>query len=157
MVDIGEPVPYMERTRQYYRALGYTKDYVWAKFDDVPFAPLRGRLSEARIGLITTANPPDYDGVRHLWCGLTASPPPMLHTTDLAWDKESTHTDDRECFLPIKAATEIAAEGVIAGLTARFHGVPTDYSQRRTSHVVAPKVLERLREDGADAAILCPL
>ena len=37
MVDTGEPVPYMERTRQYYRALGYAKDYVWARHDEVPF------------------------------------------------------------------------------------------------------------------------
>jgi hypothetical protein len=147
----------MERTRQYYRALGYTKDYVWATFDDVPFARMRKPLSEARIALITTANPPDYDGNRRLWCGSTTSPPPSLHTADLAWDKESTHTDDRECFLPIEVVSELAADGVCAGLTARFHGVPTDYSQRRTSEVVAPKVLERLREDGADAAILCPL
>ncbi|HEU0215286.1 MAG TPA: hypothetical protein VFQ90_01395 [Stellaceae bacterium] len=147
----------MERTRQYYRALGYTKDYVWATFADVPFTPLPKRLSATRIALITTANPPDYDGVRRLWYGSTASPPPSLHTADLAWDKESTHTDDRECFLPIEVASELAAEGVVAGLTGRFYGVPTDYSQRKPSQVVAPRVLERLREDGADAAILCSL
>jgi D-proline reductase (dithiol) PrdB len=157
MTAVGEPVPYMERTRQYYRALGYSKDYVWATFDDVPLTPLRKRLSEARIALITTANPPNYNGVRRLWCGPTASPPATLHTADLAWDKESTHTDDRECFLPIEVASALTAKGVIAGLTARFHGVPTDYSQRKTCQVVAPQVLGRLREDGADAAILCPL
>jgi hypothetical protein len=157
MVDVGEPVPYMERTRQYYRALGYTKDYVWAKFDDVPFAPLRKALSQSRIALITTANPPDYAGVRSLWCGPITSPPPTLHTADLAWDKESTHTDDRECFLPIEAASALVAEGIFAGLVSRFHGVPTDYSQRNTTEVVAPKVLERLRDDGADAAVFSPL
>lgn len=157
MTAVGEAVPYMERTRQYYRALGYTKDYVWATFTAVPFTPLSKRLSETRIALITTANPPDYDGVRRLWCGSTASPPSILHTDDLAWDKESTHTDDRESFLPIETASTLAAEGVFAGLTSRFHGVPTDYSHQKTSDVVAPKVLERLREDRADAAILCPL
>ena len=157
MVECGEPVPYMERTRQYYRALGYTKDYVWATFDDVPFAPLRKALSRSRIALITTANPPDYAGVRGLWCGLVSSPPSALHTADLAWDKESTHTDDRECFLPIDTASALAADGVFSELAPRFHGVPTDYSQRSTTEVVAPNVLERLREDGADAAVLCPL
>jgi D-proline reductase (dithiol) PrdB len=35
--------------------------------------------------------------------------------------------------------------------------VPTDYSQRKTVEQDAPQVLARLREDGADAAILCPL
>jgi D-proline reductase (dithiol) PrdB len=48
-----------------------------------------------------------------------------LHTDDLAWDKESTHTDDRESFLPIETASTLAAEGVFAGPTSRFHGVPT--------------------------------
>jgi D-proline reductase (dithiol) PrdB len=157
MVELGEPVPYMERTRQYYRALGYTKDYVWARFDEVPFAKLRKALPQARIALITTANPPDYDGVRRLWCGSTGSPPSMLHTADLAWDKESTHTDDRECFLPVETASTLAAEGAFAGLARRFHGVPTDYSQRKISQEVAPQVLERLREDDADAAVFCPL
>jgi hypothetical protein len=157
MTALGEPVRYMERTRRYYRALGYTTDYVWARFDEVPFTPLRKPLPDARIALLTTANPPAYDGMRRLWCGPTASPPAILHTADLAWDKESTHTDDRECFLPIEAASELAANGVFAGLTARFHGVPTDYSQRKTSQAVAPTVLERLREDRADAAVFCPL
>lgn len=157
MVEVGEPVPYMERTRQYYRALGYTKDYVWAMFDDVPFTPLRKALSQSRIALITTANPPDYAGVRSLWCGPISSPPSTLHTADLAWDKVSTHTDDRECFLPIEVAQALAAEGVFADLAPRFHGVPTDYSQRSTTEVVSPKVFERLGEDGADAAVFCPL
>ena len=157
MTASGEPVPYMERTRQYYRALGYTKDYVWATFEDVPFVPLSKPLGEVRVALITTANPPAYDGVRRLWCGSTAAPPPSMHTADLAWDKESTHTDDRESFLPIEAASALAVDGVVAGLAARFHGVPTDYSQRNASEVVAPQLLERLRADGADAAILCPL
>jgi D-proline reductase (dithiol) PrdB len=157
MFDIGEPVPYMERTRQYYRALGYTRDYVWAKFDDVPFAPMRKALPKSRVALIITANPPDYAGVRKLWCGPISSPPPTLHTADLAWDKEATHTDDRECFLPSDTASALATEGVFAELAPRFHGVPTDYSQRSTTEVVAPKVLERLRNDGTDAAVFCPL
>lgn len=157
MVDTGEPVPYMERTRQYYRALGYAKDYVWARHDDVPFATLGKPLSEYRLALITTANPADYGGSRGLWSGAIDPAPSRLHTADLAWDKESTHTDDRGSFLPIETASKLARDGMFAGLTPRFHGVPTDYSQRNTTDDVAPKVLQRLREDGADGAILCPL
>ena len=41
MADAEKPVRYMERTRRYYRALGYTRDYVWAVVDDVPFARAR--------------------------------------------------------------------------------------------------------------------
>ena len=43
------PASYMERTRHYYRALGYANDYVWATFDDVPFTPLAKPLSDLRI------------------------------------------------------------------------------------------------------------
>jgi len=157
MVDTDEPVPYMERTRQYYRALGYAKDYVWARHDEVPFARLAKPLPECRLALVTTASPADYSGRKRLWSGPIDPAPSRLHTADLAWDKESTHTDDRASFLPIEAAAKLADEGVFRGLTPRFHGVPTDYSQRSTSEEVAPKVLQRLRDDGADAAILCPL
>jgi hypothetical protein len=157
MVDTGEPVRYIERTRQYYRALGYSKDYVWARHDDVPFARLRKPLSECRLALITTANPADYDGTRQLWSSPVEPAPSRLHTADLAWDKESTHTDDRASFLPIEVASTLASEGVFAGLAPRFHGVPTDYSQRSTNEIVAPRLLQRLRDDGADGAILCPL
>ena len=48
----------------------------------------------------------------------------------------------------------------IGGLTARFHGVPTNRSQRHTLAVDAPEILARCREDGADAAVLvanCPV
>ena len=157
MTQADEPVRYIERTREYYRALGYAKDYVWAQHDEVPFVRLAKPLSASRIALITTASPADFRGIKQVWSGPVSPPPARLFTTNLAWDKESTHTDDRESFLPIEAASNLAAEGVFAGLTARFHGVPTEYSQRKTTEEDAPQVLRRLRDDGADAAILCPL
>jgi hypothetical protein len=155
------PTGYMERTRHYYRALGYANDYVWAHFDDVPFARLQKPLAQARVALITTAGPIDGGnrdalGVRHVWSG-TMSPPPEKLTTNVAWDKESTHTDDRESYLPINAASALAALGVIGGVTMRFHGVPTEYSQRKTLEHDAPEMLARIREDGADAALLSAL
>lgn len=111
MSNADEPVGYMERTRQYYRALGYERDYVWAHFDEVPFARLSKPLRHCRIALITTAAPPDFDGNRKLWSGSTADPPEGLKTSHLAWDKESTHTDDRGSFLPIEAASALAPRG----------------------------------------------
>ncbi len=157
-----ETVRYMERTRDYYRALGYPSDYVWAHFDDVPFARLDKPLSQARIGLVTTASPPDLgnrdaSGQRRVWSEAISAAPAKLFTDNLAWDKESTHTDDRASFLPIEALQERMAEGMVGGLAERFHGVPTEYSQRKTMEIDAPQVLERLRADGADAALLSPL
>jgi D-proline reductase (dithiol) PrdB len=80
-----------------------------------------------------------------------------LFTDNVAWNKESTHTNDRASFLPIETAAELASEGLFGGLAARFHGVPTEYSQRKTLTEDAPEILSRVREDRADAAVLCPL
>jgi len=155
------PVRYMERTRAYYRALGYNNDYVWARHETIPFTPLAKPLAECRIALITTAGSEDRSnrnarGRKIVWSGETANPPTAFET-DMAWDKESTHTDDRESFLPVDAANRLVAEGMIAGLTERFHGAPTDYSHRKTNEHDAPEMLRRLREDGADAALLSAL
>src|SRR5262249_11165985 len=51
------PIPYMQRTRDYYLALGYGTPYRWARSDDAPFTPLRKPLAQARVALITTAAP----------------------------------------------------------------------------------------------------
>ena len=156
MAEADAPVPYMERTRQYYRALGYAADYVWATFDDVPFAVPAKPLAELRIAFVTTSSPADFDGVKRVWSGAVSPPPTSLFTDNVAWDKESTHTDDRASFLPIEAACELATDGLFKGLTARFHGVPTEYSQRKTREEDAPEILARVRQDEADAAVLCP-
>lgn len=157
----GTPVPYMERTRNYYRALGYDNDYVWAHFGDVPFAQVTKPLSAARVGLITTAGPPDLSNRdaknrKHVWSAPVTAPPATFDT-DLAWDKEATHVDDRETFLPIDAMRAMVAEGVVGSLAPRFHGAPTDYSHSKTLEHDAPELLKRLREDGADAAVLTAL
>lgn len=157
-----ETVRYMDRTRDYYRALGYPSDYVWSRFDTVPFALLAKPLSEAKIGLVTTASPPDLgnrdsSGKRQVWSDAVSPAPAKLFTGNLAWDKESTHTDDRASFLPIEAVRHWTEEGLVGGLAQRFHGVPTEYSQRKTIEIDAPQVLARLRADGADAALLSPL
>jgi hypothetical protein len=162
MTPSNEPVRYMERTRLYYRALGYEQDYVWAHYADVPFAPLARPLADCRIALVTTSSPlaavrGDGSVAKQVWSGSVSPQPESLFTDNVAWDKESTHTRDRESFLPIETAGRLAREGRFAGLTTHFHGVPTEYSQRKTLTDDAPQVLSRLRADGADAAILCPL
>jgi hypothetical protein len=157
----GTPVPYMERTRNYYRALGYEQDYVWAHFDDVPFTRPAKPLSQLNVALITTAGPPDLSnrdakGRKRPWaCDVSA--PPAGFDTDLAWDRESTHVDDRETFLPIDAMRKMVARGVIGSLSPRFIGAPTDYSHRKTLEEDAPEILRLLREDRADAALLAAL
>ena len=156
-----QTVRYIERTRDYYRALGYAKDYVWATYADVPFARLAKPLREARIGLVATAHPADKSnhdaaGIRHVWSG-DIDPLPVVNTDNLAWDRESTHTEDRESFLPIATLNRLAKDGVLGSLAPRFHGVPTGYSQKKTNQTDAPELLKRLREDRVDAVLLTAL
>ena len=51
------PIPYLQRTRDYYQALGYGAPYEWAHFAEVPFRPLARPLAQCRVALITTAAP----------------------------------------------------------------------------------------------------
>lgn len=159
---VDQSVSYMERTRLYYRALGYKRDYVWAHFETVPFTPLATPLSETRIAVITTSSPPgpwdaENKPPKRVWSGETAAPPEALYTGNLAWDKETTHTRDRESYLPLAALAALAGAGTIGGLTDHFFGVPTEYSHRKTLEEDAPELLRRCRGDGADAAILVAL
>jgi hypothetical protein len=158
-------VSYIDRTREFYLAQGYENPYAWAYFDEVPFTRHAAALSKCRLTLITTASPFQEERTsegglplpREVSSGPTDTPPARLYTDDLAWDREATHTDDLDSFFPIHRLHELVDAGRIGSLTARYHGVPTEYSQRRTMEQDAPEILRRCREDGADVALLVPL
>ena len=118
------PVGYMERTRRYYRALGYDNDYEWAHNEEVPFTPLTKPLADSRVAIVTTASPPGGPpgGNRKLktvWSGSSADAPADLSTEFSAWDKETTHTRDRESYLPVLALHALAEAGRIGMVTER--------------------------------------
>jgi hypothetical protein len=160
-------VSYIDRTREYYAAQGYSKPYAWPRYDDVPFAPLRKSLSDCRIGLVTTAGKPqakvktDSLGlgltVRQLYAEPTYPPPTRLFTADLGWHKAATHTEDIDSYLPINRLSELVTEGHAGSMSPRFYGVPTDYSQKRTLERYAPQILQWCREDGVNAVLLSAL
>jgi hypothetical protein len=159
-------VSYIDRTREFYAAQGYERPYRWARHAEVPFAELTKPLSECSVALVTTASPwrdgqRVRDGIlrgdKRVWSGPTDEPPARLFTDDLSWDKETTHTDDVESFLPIERLRTHAKAGRIRAVSPRFHGVPTEYSQRRTREEDAPEILRRCREDEVDVAMLVPL
>jgi hypothetical protein len=157
-------VSYIDRSREHYAAQGYSRPYAWAHHDDVPFSSLRKPLSECRVGLVTTAGITPADGAigigpfkRELYAVPADPPPKHLFTDDLFWDKQATHTDDVDSFLPVNRLAEYAACGRIGSASPRFYGVPTDYSQSRTLERSAPRILEWCREDGLDAVLLSAL
>ena len=109
-------VPYMERTRLYYEAQGYTTPYQWAHHDDTPFSQLTKSLSQSRVGLVTTAMPDTEQGraERKLYSTPSRPVPGSMFTLGLSWHDTVTHTRDVGSFLPIEALLTIESEGVSA-------------------------------------------
>jgi glycine/betaine/sarcosine/D-proline reductase family selenoprotein B len=166
--EAEQPIRYIERTHAWYAALGYGASYRYAQFAEVPFTPLARPLSQARVALVTTAAPyrPElgdqgagaaYNAAAKFYAvysGETAQDHD-LRVSHVAVDRAHL-SDDANCWFPLPALRRAAERGRIGGLTRRFHGAPTNRSQRHTLAIDAPEVLARCREDGADAVVLVP-
>jgi len=153
---------YIDLSREYYAAFGYTKPYGWVSHQSVPFTKLEKPLSECRVALVTTADleKPAGESIqeRHLsrkvYAQAVADAPEHFYTQDLQWDQESIHTNDNDSFMPLNRLADCASNGKIGSASPRFYGVVTDYSQGKISRKSAPQVLEFCKEDGVDAVIL---
>lgn len=163
------PIPYLQRIREYYSALGYGAPYEWAHYESVPFAPLRKPLSEIRVALITTAAPyqPDkgdqgpgapYNAATKFYKVYSgdAAGDPDLRISHVAIDRQHTTGEDIGAYFPLRALRHAAAAGRIGSVAPRFHGAPTNRSQRTTLDIDCPELVARCRADGADAVILVP-
>jgi hypothetical protein len=150
-------VSYIDKSREYYRASGYERPYRWAHCEDVPFSRLAKPLAQSRIGVVTTAD--RVSGAAPRATKLFAAPNVESGGlfTEKSWDREATHTDDPETYLPLARLAEHVEAGRVGSLSPRFYGVPTDYSQRLTLEQDAPQVEAWMREDGVEAALLVPL
>jgi len=166
--DDDVAIQYMQRTRDYYQALGFAP-YRWAHFTDAPFTPLAMPLARARVALITTAAPfqPEagdqgprapYNASAKFYQVYSApvDSKPDLRISHVGYDRANTVPEDLDAYFPLCRLQEAVAAGRIGGLTPRFHGAPTNRSHRVTVETDAPELLRRCREDGADAAVLVP-
>jgi D-proline reductase (dithiol) PrdB len=167
--DDDTPVQYMQRTRDWYLALGYGNPYRWAHYTEAPFQPLKKPLSETTVALITTASPYDpakgdqgpgapYNAAAkfyEVYSGDTAKDHD-LRISHVAIDRKHTTMEDSGSWFPLPLLRRAVTSGRIGKLAARFHGAPTNRSQRHTIDIDAPEVLKRCREDGAEAAVLVP-
>jgi len=162
-------IPYLQRVRDYYQALGYGAPYAWAHYADVPFHPLGKPLSQCRIALITTAAPyqPDkgdqgpgapYNAKAKfytVYSGDTARDPD-LRISHVAIDRKHTTAEDPAAYFPLSELRLRAATGRIGSVAPRFHGAPTNRSHRVTLDIDCPEIVARCKADEADAAILVP-
>jgi hypothetical protein len=172
-VHDNQPISYMQRTKDWYLALGYGNPYRWAHFHEVPFQPLIKPLHNATVALITTAAPFDpakgdqgpgapYNAAAkfyQVYSGDT-SIDHDLRISHVAIDRKHTSMTDSGTWFPLPLLRGMAAQGLIGRLASRFHGVPTNRSQRHTMEVDCPELLKRCKEDGVDVAVLvanCPV
>jgi hypothetical protein len=166
--ESDRPIAYIERTREYYLALGYGNPYAWAHHDEVPFQPLKKPLAQSRVALVTTAAPyqPDkgeqgpgapYNAQAKFYSVYSGdtSVDHDLRIAHVAIDRKHTSMEDSGCWFPLPALRKAAQAGRIR-LAPRFHGAPTNRSQEHTLEVDAPEVLKRCIEDRTDAVILVP-
>ena len=167
--DDDVPVPYMQRTRDWYLALGYDNPYRWAHYRDVPFQPLRKALSQSTVALITTAAPyqPDkgnqgpgaaYNAAAKFYAVYSgdSAVDHDVRVSHVAIDRKHTSMEDSGGWFPLPLLRTFARQGRIGALAKRFHGAPTNRSQQHTLEVDCPELLARCREDGVDAVVLVP-
>lgn len=168
-----QPIPYLQRVRTYYQALGYGAPYEWAHYAEVPFRRLSKPLATCRVAIVTTAAPYQPDkgdqgpGARYnaaakfyqVYSG-DAAGDPDLRISHVAIDRKHTTAEDIASYFPLAALQRAAKAGRIGAVAPRFHGLPTNRSKRTTLEVDGPEVLARCKADAVDAVLLvanCPV
>jgi glycine/sarcosine/betaine reductase selenoprotein B len=158
-------VRYIDKTREYYLSEGYAKPYQWAHFDDVPFT-LPGRpLARCRVGLVSTSElvirgreaelaAVEKDPTRPMYSLPMDTPLKDLVSRKASYDRYATTLEDVDAFLPLTHLRRLVEEGRLGALAPRFQVVHSQYSQRQTLAVDAPRVLAQMREDRVDVAVL---
>jgi D-proline reductase (dithiol) PrdB len=163
------PIPYLQRIRTYYQALGYGAPYRWAHYASVPFHRSTKPLSQCRLTIITTAAPfqphkgdqgpgAPYNSAAKFFTVYSGDTTVDhdLRISHIAIDRKHTRADDIGTYFPLAELRRQAADGRIGAVAPRFHGLPTNRSHRVTLEVDCPEVVRRCKDDGVDAAILVP-
>jgi glycine/betaine/sarcosine/D-proline reductase family selenoprotein B len=164
-----EPIPYRQRIREYYAALGYGAPYEWAHYAEVPFRRLAKPLSDCRLTLVTTAAPfqPDkgdqgpgapYNSAAKFYTVYSGDTDKDhdLRISHVGIDRQHTTAEDPASYFPLPLLRAATTAGRIGTLARRFHGLPTNRSHRVTLEVDCPELVARCLADAVDAALLLP-
>ena len=160
-----DPVDYIAVTRDTYASLGYA-EYRWADTtaDPIPFTKPTKPLADSKVVVIASGGVYAVGDI-----GFThkddlsfreipmSTPTDQLRVTHFAYDETSARADVNAVF-PIDAVRTLAAEGAIgstAAVALTFMG--GIYSQRRLGETLVPAIVERVKELGADIALLVPV
>lgn len=156
------PVAYIEAITARYRRLGY-QPYRWWRADAAPpWRALSKRLADLRLGLLSTAGAYALGQVAYHYrddCSIRAipatTPDADLRFSHITENYLADARRDPGCVLPLRALRRLVAAGAVGALADEvlscMGGV---YSQRRVRDEVAPAVLDALRRQEVDAALL---
>ena len=162
------PIPYMQRIRDYYVALGYGAPYDWAHYAEVPFQPLKKPLAQSRVthrhhGGALSARQGRSGARGAVQLGGEVLPgllrrhrrrTTICASRMSAIDRKHTTAEDPGTWFPLPELRRAAARGRIGAVAPRFHGLPTNRSHRVTLEVDCPELVARCKADGVDAALL---
>lgn len=162
-------VPYMQRLRDYYLALGYGNPYRWAQYVEVPFMPIEKPLNASRVALITTAAPlkegagdqgpgAAYNALAKFYEVYSApvNEERFLGISHLGYDRKYTTAEDINSFFPLQEMLRGVEIERIGEVSPRYFGIPTNRSQATTIEQDCSDLLRLLRHDKADVAVLVP-
>ena len=136
------------------------------KDDLVPLAPLRRPLSQSRLSFVSTSGVQPrgtlpFDVVHPVGDYTfrrvpSDSSPAQLEIHQLKYPTDGAHRDLNVIF-PIERLRELAAEGVIGGLTEHFYTfIGYNMDPERLERTLAEDVAAAVSEEGADIALAAP-
>lgn len=140
--------------------------------EEVPWAPLRRPLAEARVALISSAGisrkgdaPFDQEGERrNPWWGDPSYR--VLPRTVTGREVRISHMhidarpalDDLDCMLPLRRLDELVAAGIVGASAPRHYSIMGFLLQpEELTSTTAPKIAASLASDEVDLALLVPV
>ena len=158
------PADYIDETRRLYSTLGY-EPYRWAERPEPPPWTLIDRpLRDCRVAVIASGgiyragqiafHHRDDTSIRIIG---RDTPTEELRATHFAYDLTDTRADPN-CVFPIDTLRDLAADGLIGGLTEELYtfmgGI---YSTRKVEEIVAPRLVDLVRGQHPDIVLLVPV
>lgn len=159
-----DPVPYMQRIAEKYEQLGFGT-YQWVQSEDPPpWHPLPKPLSDCRLGVIASGGIyatgqiafhfKDDTTYRVIHKDVKTAD---LRTAHFAYDQTDARQDPN-CVFPVDTLRTLEREGVIGELADHlFTFMGGIYSARRVREIVAPELVQRLKDERVDALLLVPV
>ena len=158
------PVDYIAETRSTYDALGYPP-YQWVENSGTPpWTPMQVPLAEASLALVASGG--IYQRGQHAFHFKddasyrvieTSTAPEDLRITHFAYDLTDARADPNVVF-PLDPLRDLVAAGELGAITPEaFTFMGGIYSARKVREELAPALVERIRDQRADIALLVPV